>query len=80
VRASARPHDFIALINAAIFDRGKIGKSIRDGIRKDDVIAVAHRPAGIDDVRNVSFAFGRIGRSNGSRKRPMTFEDLFLVE
>src|SRR5690242_16266461 len=42
-------------------DRCKVGKGVRDSIRKDDLVLVSHRSTGIDDIRNVSFALGRIG-------------------
>ena len=43
------------------FYRREIRKRIRDRIRQNDLIAVAHRAAGIDDVGHITFALGRLG-------------------
>jgi len=55
----SRPHDFIALINAAISIVAKWKKYPRRH-KEDDVIAVAHRPQYRRRSERI-FAFGRIG-------------------
>ena len=42
-------------------DCREIAEGVRNRIRKDDLVTMAHRATGIDDVRNVSFAVGRVG-------------------
>src|ERR1700743_564121 len=42
-------------------DRCEIAEGVRNRVGKDDLVAMAHRAAGINDVWNVSFALGRIG-------------------
>jgi hypothetical protein len=42
-------------------DGREVAEGVRDRIREDDLVAMAHRAAGIDHVRHVSFALGRVG-------------------
>jgi hypothetical protein len=43
---------------ASDIDRRDIRVAVRDRIRKDDPVAVTHGAAGIDHVRDITFAFG----------------------
>lgn len=41
--------------------RRKIGERVRHGIRQDDLVAMTHCAAGVNDVGHVTLAFRRLG-------------------
>src|SRR2546423_1688248 len=53
--------------------RGKIAKGVGYRIRQDDLVAMPHGAAGIDDVGHITFAFGWFGTN---QRFTRTREDL----
>jgi hypothetical protein len=58
----------------------KIAEAVGYRIGKDDLVAMAHRAAGIDDVRHVSFALGRIGAQQRFAQAAEHFRWILFVE
>jgi hypothetical protein len=66
--------------SAPLSFRREIGKRVRYGIRQDDLVAMAHGAAGVNNVRHVALAFRRLRVNPGLARTRENLGGIFLVK